>query len=192
MASGGSSSTPSSQAAESSEVDLKTILWSHVEILDRGDATGGNVKWRCKFCSQISTSSYSRVKAHLLKISNQGIGLCKEVTVPILAQLKDEVNRAAAELERRKPKKVSLPHTASISSSSGLQLQEKRKRKGPLSALEKAWALDLRNQLDATIARMFYSAGLSFNVARNPHYQESYTFAVTITFQAMFLLDTIN
>jgi len=190
MASGGSSSTPSSQAAESSEVDLKTILWSHVEILDRGDATGGNVKWRCKFCSQISTSSYSRVKAHLLKISNQGIGLCKEVTVPILAQLKDEVNRAAAELERRKPKKVSLPHTAS--SSSGLGLQEKRKRKGPLTALEKAWALDLRNQLDATIARMFYSAGLSFNVARNPHYQESYTFAVTITFQAMFLLDTIN
>jgi len=31
--------------------------------------------------------------------------------------------------------------------------------------------------LDATIARMYYFAGLSFNVARNPYYQESYTFA---------------
>jgi len=192
MASGGSSSAQGEQTAESSEADLKTIMWSHVEILDRGDAAGGNVKWRCKYCSHTATSSYSRVKAHLLKISNQGICFCRKVTVPILVQLKDEVDRAAAEVERRKPKKVSLPHTASISSSSGLQLQEKRKRKGPLSALEKAWALDLRNQLDATIARMFYSAGLSFNVARNPHYQESYTFAVTITFQAMFLLDTIN
>ena len=130
MASGGSSSTPSSQAAESSEVDLKTILWSHVEILHRGDAAGGNVKWKCKFCSQVSTSSYSRVKAHLLKISNQGIGSCRRVTEPILAQLKDEVDKAAAELERRKPKKVSFPHSASVSSSTSLQ--EKRKHKGPL------------------------------------------------------------
>jgi len=130
MASGGSSSAQGEQTAESSEADLKTILWSHVEILHRGDAAGGNVKCNCKFCSQVSTSSYSRVKAHLLKISNQGIGSCRRVTEPILAQLKDEVDKAAAELERRKPKKVSFPHSASVSSSTSLQ--EKRKHKGPL------------------------------------------------------------
>lgn len=88
-------SASSTQAeAESSDVNLKTILWSHVEILNSGEASGGNVKWRCKYCSQESTSGYSRVKAHLLKISNQGIGSCPKVTVPILAQLKAKVKRA--------------------------------------------------------------------------------------------------
>lgn len=91
------------------EVDVKlgTVLF---EILNRGEASGGNVEWRCKYCSQEPTilvgcyNCNSRVKAHLLKISNQ---------------------------------------------------------------------------LDAIIARLFYSSGLSFNVSRNPYYQESYTFAAS-------------
>ncbi|KAI0514041.1 hypothetical protein KFK09_010075 [Dendrobium nobile] len=35
----------------------------------------------------------------------------------------------------------------------------------------------MREQLDGDIARMFYSAGLPFNLARNPHYKNAFTYA---------------
>ncbi|KAI0516280.1 hypothetical protein KFK09_008952 [Dendrobium nobile] len=35
----------------------------------------------------------------------------------------------------------------------------------------------MREQLDGEIARMFYSAGLPFNLARNPHYKNAFTYA---------------
>ena len=51
-----------------------------------------------------------------------------------------------------------------------------KKRKGE-SAIEKAFNLGAREELHGEIARMFYSAGLPFHLARNPHYVRSYTFA---------------
>jgi hypothetical protein len=45
------------------------------------------------------------------------------------------------------------------------------------SAIEKAFDMDTRNTMDALIARLFYSCGLSFNIARNPYYREAFKFA---------------
>ncbi|KAG5524531.1 hypothetical protein RHGRI_031254 [Rhododendron griersonianum] len=45
------------------------------------------------------------------------------------------------------------------------------------SPLEKAYDKNKRDQLHAEIARMFYSGGLPFNLARNPYYVTSYQFA---------------
>ncbi|KAL6960515.1 hypothetical protein U1Q18_052485 [Sarracenia purpurea var. burkii] len=45
------------------------------------------------------------------------------------------------------------------------------------SSIMKAFNLKDRDQLHAEIARMFYSAGLPFNLARNPYFASSYTFA---------------
>ena len=39
---------------------------------------------------------------------------------------------------------------------------KKRRGEGPTTELEKAWANDLRNQLDAKIARSFYSGGTGY------------------------------
>ncbi|KAK9047552.1 hypothetical protein V6N11_053391 [Hibiscus sabdariffa] len=39
--------------------------------------------------------------------------------------------------------------------------------------------MNVRAQLDEEIARMFYTGGLPFNFARNPHYQRAFTFAAT-------------
>nr|KYP46108.1 hypothetical protein KK1_032343 [Cajanus cajan] len=50
----------------------------------------------------------------------------------------------------------------------------KRRKVGPL---EKAFNLENRDNLKALIARMFYSSGLPFNLARNPYYVNSYSFA---------------
>ncbi|XP_059630555.1 uncharacterized protein LOC132273591 [Cornus florida] len=57
-----------------------------------------------------------------------------------------------------------------------LDVFEPRKRKTS-SAIEKAFNLGARDELHSEIARMFYSAGLTFHLARNPHYVASYTYA---------------
>ena len=41
----------------------------------------------------------------------------------------------------------------------------------------KAFNIGARERLNSEIARMFYSAGLPFHLARNPHFVSSYAFA---------------
>ncbi|CAL5365301.1 unnamed protein product [Camellia sinensis] len=48
---------------------------------------------------------------------------------------------------------------------------------GSGSAIEKAFNMKDREQLHFEIARKFYSGGVPFNLARNPYYVSSYTFA---------------
>ena len=45
----------------------------------------------------------------MLKIPNQGVHICKQVTVPILQQLRKEVADAEAAISNSKPKSVPLP-----------------------------------------------------------------------------------
>ncbi|KAM0877623.1 hypothetical protein ACQ4PT_035393 [Festuca glaucescens] len=82
-------------------------------------------------------------------------------------------------LEKTKAKPVSYSVGSASGASSTANNNKKRRGDGPSTALEKAWANDQRSQLDAKIARAFYSGGLPFNFARNPHYQEAFTFAAT-------------
>ena len=107
MASSGSSSSSSADAISSAHVnrDIKAPLWDHVTILDKGTSNGGNIRWRCKYCPLERTTSYTRVEAHLLQISNKGIALCKKVGIDLLAQMKREV-AAAKELEERSKQKI--------------------------------------------------------------------------------------
>lgn len=47
-------------------------------------------------------------------------------------------------------------------------------------SIEKTFQNELREECNGEIARMFYTGGLSFNLARNPHYQNSYFRASTL------------
>ncbi|KAG4133623.1 hypothetical protein ERO13_D08G105850v2 [Gossypium hirsutum] len=49
-----------------------TPLWKHVELIEEAKF-GGNKKFCCRYCGAVKTGSYTKVKAHLLKIANQGI-----------------------------------------------------------------------------------------------------------------------
>nr|GEU61871.1 hypothetical protein CTI12_AA172660 [Tanacetum cinerariifolium] len=51
-----------------------------------------------------------------------------------------------------------------------------KKRKSNLSPLARAFDTDTRAQVDQEIARMFYTGGLSFNLAINPYHWRSFTF----------------
>jgi hypothetical protein len=144
--------------------NLKAPLWNHVTILEKSGG-GGNTKWKCNFCDHVGTSSYSRVQAHLLKLSGYQIHACKKVTVDILSSLRGEVEMAKREVERSKGRPVSLPcsvvGSASGSGSASSTANFCKKRRGePSTDIEKAWANDLRKQLDAKIARSFYSGGM--------------------------------
>ncbi|GJS69696.1 hypothetical protein Tco_0702537 [Tanacetum coccineum] len=69
------------------------------------------------------------------------------------------------------PRHVPLP-------GGGLEFQNtSKKRKSDLSPLARAFDTNTRAQLDQEIARMFYTGGLSFNLARNPYNMKAFTFA---------------
>ncbi|XP_066342489.1 uncharacterized protein [Miscanthus floridulus] len=153
----------------------KNPLWKHVVLLEKAVA-GGNAVWRCKYCNLEYKGSYSRIKSHLLRITGGGIKICTAVTKSILAQLKSEIAEAADEIDKSKAKVIPLP-VANMDASSSAGSAYSTKKRLRSSALEKAFDMDTRNQLDALIARLFYSGGMSFNVARNPYYRESYKFA---------------
>jgi hypothetical protein len=131
----------------------KNPLWNHVVLLEKA-AAGGNAIWRCKYCRLEYKGSYSRIKSHLLRISGGGIKICTAVDKFVLAQLQNEVAEAADEIERSKAKVIPLP-VANVDASSSMR--NKRQRS---SALQKAFDMETRSQLDALIARMFYSGGL--------------------------------
>ena len=42
--------------------------------------SSGNTHFKCNYCDRTFVGSYSRVKAHLLKISGKGIKACMKVT----------------------------------------------------------------------------------------------------------------
>jgi len=146
-------------------------LWNHVKVLSVPPNGGGNRVWSCNFCNKQVTGSYSKVKAHLLKISGHGVAICKEITHEVCATLKMENEEAEkkktdAQLNaRKKADYVSLPE--------GSDLSQLKKRKGSNGgALEKSFNICNRNIADKLAARMFYASGLSFNLATSPYYKK--------------------
>ena len=79
MASSSSKSSVASSGTKSLEQDDHTPLKKYITYLEGRSKGGGNAKWRCEFCKMEFQGSYFRVKAHLLKISGQGIRVCAKV-----------------------------------------------------------------------------------------------------------------
>jgi hypothetical protein len=120
----------SSDPIDVESMDPKCPLWRHVNKIKGSNPFGGNAKSECKFCEKVITVSYTRVRAHLLKIPNCGVSICKKVTIPTLEQLQKEVAEAEA-------------------------IKEKKQ-----TGIEESVHTEIRQKADALIARMFYSAGL--------------------------------
>ncbi|GAV88665.1 DUF659 domain-containing protein [Cephalotus follicularis] len=81
---------------------------------------------------------------------------------------------ATARINSNASKLVPLPPTKYGKSSS---IDLKKRKTGSVSEIEKAFNKSERENLDYEIARMFYSAGLPFNLARNPYFQSPFTYA---------------
>lgn len=73
----------------------------------------------------------------------------------------------------RKPSSSSLDYDITYSAMN-VDESDPKKRKSMDTPLGKAFKNEAREQCDGEMARLFYTSGLSFNVARNPHYHNSY------------------
>jgi len=65
-------SAPGDPIGENDHADPRYPLWRHVKKIQPNGRGGGNAKSECLFCEKIIPGSYTRVRAHLLKIPNQG------------------------------------------------------------------------------------------------------------------------
>ncbi|KAK1591824.1 hypothetical protein Q3G72_014238 [Acer saccharum] len=150
---------------------------------EKTDGGGGNKQWVCNFCMKTYTSSYTRVKAHLLKQKGSGIGVCNSVTAEDFLEMQRLDNDAKEIIKSNAPKKIPLPPSSIILGESQKATMKKRKMStsgsGSMSKIEKAFNLRRQEQLDGEIARMFYSGGLPFHLSRNPYYRSSYNFATS-------------
>ncbi|WCJ24667.1 hAT transposon superfamily [Euphorbia peplus] len=182
------SATPTSKSKISD-----SPLWNYVTVLDKLEGTrGGNVRWKCNFCKKDFTGSVSRVHKHVLKVPNGGIQVCCEIDETTRKKVQKEVDEEAAKKGKTQPHPFAHPVSKSCSYASSLggtagtgqfrvegvnsfdQRKRKASGKGPL---EKLVNNEVRDQLHSEIARMFYSGGLPFHLARNPYFVSSYTMA---------------
>ncbi|GKC30552.1 hypothetical protein Tco_1037846, partial [Tanacetum coccineum] len=163
--------TSSSESVSSSQSTDKAPLWDYVTRVSKAVEKGGTWKFTCNFCEETKQGSYSRVRAHLLQISKQGIATCKRVTPTALIEMKKKEKEYEDAKSNSAPKDVPLPCR-------GQDLENTfKKRKTSSYPLVRAFDVDTRTQLDQEIARMFFTGGLPFNVARNPYYLRAFTFA---------------
>ncbi|XP_030940040.1 uncharacterized protein LOC115964964 [Quercus lobata] len=173
---------------EKSSSENAAPLWKYVTRLEKASVGGGNVSFRCNYCEKIFKGSYSRVKAHLLKLPKFGIQACAKVGDEYqneMQKLEDAFEESSRRL--KKPKLVSLPTDSPTSpnwdsreSSTATSHPFFPKKKGVgigNSPLERAFNNQCREQLDCLIARTFYSAGLPFHFAKNPYWIEMIKFA---------------
>ncbi|RZC24732.1 hypothetical protein D0Y65_003769 [Glycine soja] len=167
-----SASSPS-QAKEQDD-DTKP-LWTYVTKI-KSVAGGGNYEIKCNICDFTFNGSYTRVRAHLLKMTGKGVRVCQKVTVAKLIDLKKIDKKATLRVERSKTKSVSLPpvSTQHQMDTNTLGVDPKKRK---TSSVENAFNLQARETLDHEIARMFYSSGLPFHLARNPHYRKAFAYA---------------
>ena len=189
------STETSSQEVSNAECSL----WQYVTKVEKPPRAcvkkGGNTYFKCNYCDVVYMGSYSRVKAHLLKINNKGIKACPIVTSSHrqeMQRMHDQVENDKLEREERSriPLPPPLPGRGPIPISpfrrqegsdtdSTNPVDGKRRKVAGISPIEKAFQNNARHELDSRIARMFYTGELSFNFARNPYYRNSYAYAAT-------------
>ena len=154
---------------------------------------GGNTHFKCNYCGVVFLGSYSRVKAHLLKIPNKGIKACPKVTSSHrleMQRMHDQVENDKLEREQRSqiplppppPSRGPIPIPSfqrQEGSGSTNPVDGKRRNVTVNSPLEKAFQNNARHELDNRIVRMFYISELPFNFARNSYYRNSYAYVAT-------------
>ncbi|GAU32553.1 hypothetical protein TSUD_218110 [Trifolium subterraneum] len=155
----------------SGSVDNNNPLWAYVTVLQNRTATKANARWKCNFCKDEFNGSYYRVKSHLLRQNNKGIAICAQVTSEYLVEMTD--------LELNASKKVESVQVPFPTGTTNLNppVDKNKRRRGDDGPLSKAFNNEARDHLSAQIARLFYAAGLPFNVARNPYFISAFSYA---------------
>ncbi|XP_027342768.1 uncharacterized protein LOC113855350 [Abrus precatorius] len=170
--SGSGSGSRTSSKFSTGSIEGENPLWGYVTLLQSKKDGRGNASWSCNFCQRTYKGSYFRVKSHLLKERGHGIATCLSVTDEYLQEMK-QLEREAS----KKSKFVDVPLPIGTTSSNPPIADGSKRRRAIESPLGRAFNNEARDHLSCEIARMFYSAGLPFNITRNPHFISAFTYA---------------
>ncbi|MFV0960810.1 hypothetical protein QML37_31415, partial [Klebsiella pneumoniae] len=77
-------------------------LWKEIEVITKPLRGGGNVKFVCSHCMKEFTGSYTRVKAHLLKLPGYGVKACKNMPAYQAQELKSLQEHADEMISQKK------------------------------------------------------------------------------------------
>ncbi|CAN6465244.1 unnamed protein product [Victoria cruziana] len=163
-------STPAGSTSTSKSSNDDQSLWAYVEKKGKAPGGGGNVIFHCNFCGKEYSGTYTRVKAHLLQIKNQGIAICKVINCDTLRMLKREHELAGQ-------KKSSSSGFIDILSvlRAGVD-EEKKKRKVDYSetqkSIQQSFALQRRQELDRKVGKHFFASCIPFNTARSAYFRD--------------------
>ncbi|KAG8373167.1 hypothetical protein BUALT_Bualt12G0142900 [Buddleja alternifolia] len=126
-------------------------------------------KWICNFSCKTDpyTGTYSRIRAHFIGLrkgeKTRGIALCSKLTNDDREKLKKEEEARdlhGGDLRKRKSDTdtlTMLPPTKKVGS----------------KIVSDMFRMSSREDADIRIARLFYSCGISFNVARSPFWRDA-------------------
>ncbi|KAL0909593.1 hypothetical protein M5K25_020477 [Dendrobium thyrsiflorum] len=92
------SSSAGGSGSKEPSVETDKPLWLHVTKLGKTFEGGGNVSFKCNYCGGTYKGSYSRVKAHLLKIAGHGIKMCPKITTSQLIEMQRQVDEAESRI----------------------------------------------------------------------------------------------
>jgi len=158
----------SNQATE--EEDKTKPLWRYVSNLRK--TLGGNNMIKSSLCDFSFIRSYTRVRAHLLKIIGGKVKICSNVTPLKLIEFKYLDNEASLKINYSKKKKVPLPPISNEGNQTNTDLNSKLK-----GSLQVTFNIQVRDTLDCEVAMMFYSSRLPFHLARSPYYRRAFSYA---------------
>ena len=156
---------PSDEDLEQIAIEIRFQMW-HKKLSGGGD--GGTTNWKCDFYGQPKKSSYTRVRAHLLKLARYGICPCPRVTSKDIARMQNLRGWSKRKRKMKAPKNsfATLIKYVSIESSCDFTWHDPRAIEKERKEKVKAQIL-LRRHITQTQVRMFYTRGLPFRLARN-------------------------
>jgi len=131
-------------------VKVANVVKKHFRYTDiRISNTGGAKKWQCTFCELQITGSATKLKAHLLGVTGQGVIACVAVSV--------DAKRAIVAHEEEFPAGGKQPAYSLAQSSSGSSRQ---------LLIPEVFARLSKDEVASAIALWIYVNGIPFNVVR--------------------------
>ncbi|MCO5561806.1 hypothetical protein L7F22_015430 [Adiantum nelumboides] len=157
--------------------------WEQVIVLSKYDSKKrGTRRFQCRYCGIQRGGIAMRVKAHLMGLKGHGIGPCGKIPSHERARMEREYVLLPETRGSNNPTTIPAsrpPSSSSAATSRGGETishsswpQSSRGTQGKQSNLFTSWHPQRKPQVDATVARFFYSCGISFNVARSPFFKE--------------------
>ena len=134
------------------------------------------MSFKCNYYQEIYKDSYSRVKAHLLKIANIGIRGCPKVSIEHKLEIQ-KLQDATDQKKISKDSTIPLPLEDGSENISSNMFGIRKRKLTEKSPLERAFNNGCKEHLISLIARMFYSGDIPFHFARNPLYVNCYKYA---------------